>query len=291
MDFQQLLAKMNELSQPAPASTAVAEQPVAECPPAMGPGPMGGDMGGMDKPDTPPPSISVNLNAQGLDNIEQLLDLIKAVNPDATPAAQVPPITGAPVIDIEPMDKPAGGLGLGNLDSGPLKMLPDLDAPGDDVSKAQGDLDNDGDHDMDDHNMEKEPVEIDPIDKDGKEDGEADNDEDEGTLGTIAGGIAGAAMGGPMGALSGAAAGDQLTDPDPEEKEEGAYGNSLGDSEPETKGVDAAVHAGGDLNKPKTMTKHSYRQGDNPMAMEGEELRAWIKSELTQRLAEAKGAK
>jgi hypothetical protein len=49
---------------------------------------------------------------------------------------------------------------LGNLDSGPLKMLPDLDMdsdkmPGDDVSIKQGDLDNDGDHDMDDHDMEK----------------------------------------------------------------------------------------------------------------------------------------
>lgn len=250
MDFQQLLAKMNELSQPAPASTAVAEQPVAECPPAMGPGEPMGDMGGMDKPDAPPPSMSLNLNAQGMDNIEQLMALIKAVNPDLDkPAAGI----AAPAIEIEPMDQPAGGLpplgGLGNLDSGPLKMLPDLDADndnmpggeidsipgGDDVTKAQGDVDNDGDHDMDDHEMEK------------------DSEEDE-----------------------------------PEE--EGAYGNSAGDSEPETYGVDAAIPNGNDLNKEKQQFRRA-QPGDNPMAMEGEELRAWIKSELTQRLAEAKGAK
>jgi hypothetical protein len=30
-----------------------------------------------------------------------------------------------------------------------------MNKPGDDVSMAQGDLDNDGDHDMDDHDMEK----------------------------------------------------------------------------------------------------------------------------------------
>jgi hypothetical protein len=39
------------------------------------------------------------------------------------------------------------------------------------------------------------------------------------------------------------------------------------------------------------MFKHSYKQGDNPMAMEGTELRAAIRAELLQRLAEAKGAK
>lgn len=142
MNFQDLLAKMNELSQPAPASTAVVEQPVAECPPAMGPGE---PMGGMDKPDTPPPSMSVNLNAQGLDNIEELLSLIKAVNPDADKPAM--PMGGAPTIEIEPIDKPGGDMpklgGLGNLDSGPLKMLPDLDADNDDKVGGEKDIDKD----------------------------------------------------------------------------------------------------------------------------------------------------
>jgi hypothetical protein len=39
------------------------------------------------------------------------------------------------------------------------------------------------------------------------------------------------------------------------------------------------------------MHKHSYKQGDNPMAMKEGDLRAQIKAELAQRLAEAKGAK
>lgn len=227
MDFHQLLAKMQQLDQPVP-ETQVAEEPITseECG-MMPPSPME-----MNKPSEPPPSMSINLNAQGLDNIEELMKLIKAVNPDVEkPMGGMPPS-----IEIEPMDKPMGGLP-------PLKMLPDFDAendgmPGgepDSVSKAQGDLDNDGDHDMDDHDMEK----------DGGE----------------------------------------------EEKEDEAFGNSLGDSEPEIKDVTAAIPDGNDLNKPKTMHKHSYRQGDNPMAMEGEELRSWIKSELQKKLAEAKGVK
>jgi len=241
MDFQQLLARMVELDRPAASTAPVVEAPVEECG-EMPPAPMG-----MNKPETPPPSISVNLNAQGMDNIEELMKLMTKVNPDMI---NQPSPAAAPTIEIEPMDKPAMPKlgGLGNLDSGPLKMLPDLDADNDDkvggehppmididgddnddgVSKAQGDIDGDGDHDMDDHEAEKE---------------------DE------------------------------------------AFGNSLGDSEPETKGVDAAVHDGNDLNKPKQMTKHSYRQGDNPMAMEGSDLRASIRAELLQRLAEAKGAK
>lgn len=36
----------------------------------------------------------------------------------------------------------------------------------------------------------------------------------------------------------------------------------------ETCGMDAAIPSGNDLNRPKTMTKHGYQQGDNPLAME-----------------------
>lgn len=36
----------------------------------------------------------------------------------------------------------------------------------------------------------------------------------------------------------------------------------------ETCGMDAAIPSGDDLNRPKTMTKHGYQQGDNPLAME-----------------------
>ena len=206
-----------------------------------------------DKPDAPPPSMSVNLNAQGMDNIEELMKLMTKVNPDMI--NQPAPMSS---ISIEPMDKPMGGLP-------PLKMLPDMDSEphdepdadnmggpsdmdadnkpplgdldrddGDDVTKDMGDIDNDGDHDMDDHDAEKK------------------------------------------------------------NKDE-AFGNSLNGSEPEYAGVDAAIPDGNDLNKPKKSFSGKPYRGDNPMAAGAyeskEQLRASIREELLQRLAEAKGAK
>jgi hypothetical protein len=206
-----------------------------------------------EKPDTPPPTMSINLNAQGLDNIEELMKLVKSVNPDMDKPAS--PISA---ISIEPMDKPMGGLP-------PLKMLPDMDSEphdepdadnmggpsdmdadnmppmgdldrddGDDVTKAMGDIDGDGDHDMDDHDAEEK------------------------------------------------------------EKDE-AFGNSLNGSEPEYAGIDAAMPDGDDLNKPKKSFSGKPYRGDNPMAAGAyeskEQLRASIREELLQRLAEAKGAK
>jgi hypothetical protein len=197
--------------------------------------------------------MSINLNAQGLDNIEELMKLVKSVNPDMDKPAS--PISA---ISIEPMDKPMGGLP-------PLKMLPDMDSEphdepdadnmggpsdmdadnmppmgdldrddGDDVTKAMGDIDGDGDHDMDDHDAEEK------------------------------------------------------------EKDE-AFGNSLNGSEPEYAGIDAAMPDGDDLNKPKKSFSGKPYRGDNPMAAGAyeskEQLRASIREELLQRLAEAKGAK
>jgi len=197
--------------------------------------------------------MSLNLNAQGMDNIEELMKLMTKVNPDMI--NQPAPMSS---ISIEPMDKPMGGLP-------PLKMLPDMDSEphnepdadnmggpsdmdadnkpplgdldrddGDDVTKDMGDIDNDGDHDMDDHDAEKK------------------------------------------------------------NKDE-AFGNSLNGSEPEYAGVDAAIPDGNDLNKPKKSFSGKPYRGDNPMAAGAyeskEQLRASIREELLQRLAEAKGAK
>ena len=244
MNFQELLAKMQELDRP--TTEACGDSPM----------PMGMPMGMPsmpEKPDTPPPTMSINLNAQGLDNIEELMKLVKSVNPDMDKPAS--PISA---ISIEPMDKPMGGLP-------PLKMLPPMDSEphdepdadnmggpsdmdadnmppmgdldrddGDDVSKSMGDIDDDGDHDMDDHDAEKK------------------------------------------------------------EKDE-AFGNSLNGSEPEYAGIDAAIHDGDDLNKPKKSFSGKPYRGDNPMAAGAyeskEQLRASIREELLQRLAEAKGAK
>jgi hypothetical protein len=149
MDFQSLMAKMRELDQPTPVQSAQVEA-------------CGDPMGMPAPPMTPPPSppsLSINLNAQGMDNIESIMKLMTKVNPDMI--NQPAPMSMPLEIPIAPPKEPKMGP-LGNLDSGPLKMLPDLDMdsdkmPGDDdVSMKQGDLDNDGDHDMDDHDMEKD---------------------------------------------------------------------------------------------------------------------------------------
>ena len=244
MNFQELLAKMQELDRPATEACGDSPMPMS-MPMGMSPMP--------EKPDTPPPTMSINLNAQGLDNIEELMKLVKSVNPDMDKPAS--PISA---ISIEPMDKPMGGLP-------PLKMLPDMDSEphdepdadniggpsdmdadnmppmgdldrddGDDVTKAMGDIDSDGDHDMDDHDAEKK-------------------DKDE------------------------------------------AFGNSLNGSEPEYAGIDAATPDGNDMHKPKKSFSGKPYRGDNPMAAGAyeskEQLRASIREELLQRLAEAKGAK
>jgi hypothetical protein len=146
------------------------------------------------------------------------------------------------------MDKPMGmpPLKLGNLDSGPLKMLPDMDSDNDDMpggEKDNGDQpgglgasldrDDDVDHDMKDHDLEKK------------------------------------------------------------DKEE-AFGNSVNDSEPKIMDVDAAIPNGDDLHKEKKSFSGKPYRGDNPMAAgayESTDLRAAIRAELQQRLAEVKGVK
>ena len=191
-----------------------------------------------EKPDTPPPSMSLNLNAQGMDNIEELMKLMTKVNPDMI--NQPAPMSS---ISIEPMDKPLGGLP-------PLKMLPDMDNDND--NRPGGEMDLPPDHDKD-HAMVK------ALDKD--DDGDHDMDDH---------------------------------DAEKKEKDE-AFGNSLNGSESEYAGINAAVPDGNDLNKSKKSFSGKPYRGDNPMAAGAyeskEQLRAGIRAELMQRLAEAKGAK
>jgi hypothetical protein len=256
MDFNKLLAKMGEL-----------DKPISECGEMMVP-PMSPSMmpptGAQSTPPIAPPNMTLNLNAQGMDNIENLMKLFTKVNPDminqpadSSPTLALPPAVGGM--------KPAG--------MSPLKMLPDFDADNDDMPGGDNDfdltdidLDSDGDHDMDDHEMEPDDsddfgididLDSDDLDSDDMDSDDMDSDDGMGRRG----------------------------------KEEG-FGNSVaGDEGPEEYEMDAAIRDGNDLHKSKRMYKHSYRHGDNPMAMEGAELRAAIRKELLQRLAEAKGAK
>jgi hypothetical protein len=225
MNFQELLAKMQELD--SPATEACGDSPMPMSMPSM-----------PEKPDTPPPSMSLNLNAQGMDNIEELMKLMTKVNPDMI--NQPAPMSS---ISIEPMDKPMGGLP-------PLKMLPDMDNDNDD--RPGGEMDLPPDHDKD-HAMVK------ALDKD--DDGDHDMDDH---------------------------------DAEKKEKDE-AFGNSLNGSESEYAGINAAIPDGNDLNKSKKSFSGKPYRGDNPMAAGAyeskEQLRASIREELLQRLAEAKGAK
>jgi hypothetical protein len=232
MNFNELMAKMRELDAPATTTEVVADVTDEGC------GAMPMSNPSMNEPDAPPPRMSINLNAQGMENIEDLMKLVTKVNPDMDkPAIDMPSLPPMPSITSLP----------------PLKMLPDMDkdpvakigGPGPDmmnkpddgddgVSRKQGDLDNDGDHDMDDHDLEKK------------------KDKDE------------------------------------------AFGNSLGDSEPEVKGVDDVLMKGNDFHKPKKSFSGKPYRGDNPMAAgayESTDLRAQIRAELQQRLSEVKGAK
>jgi hypothetical protein len=228
MNFNDLMAKMRELDQPVPETiqAPVQEAPVDECG-DMPPAPMGMD----SKPDTPPPSMSVNINAQGMDDIGELMKLLTKVNPDMINQKDSPssPMSIEPSITSIAPSLP------------PLKMLPDLDADNDNMPGGEKDIeikgldqDHDGDHDMDDHDAEKK------------------------------------------------------------DKEE-AFGNSVGDSEPDYKDVSANLPNGNDLNRPKKSFSGKAYRGDNPMAAGAyeskETLRANIRAELLQRLAEAKGAK
>ena len=228
MNFNDLMAKMRQLDQPVPETIeTTADDATVEGCGDMPPAPMEMD----SKPDTPPPSMSVNINAQGMDDIGELMKLLTKVNPDMINQKDSPtsPMSIEPSITSIAPSLP------------PLKMLPDLDADNDDMPGGEKDIeikgldqDKDGDHDMDDHDAEKK------------------------------------------------------------DKEE-AFGNSVGDSEPDYKDISANLPNGNDLNRPKKSFSGKAYRGDNPMAAGAyeskETLRANIRAELLQRLAEAKGAK
>jgi hypothetical protein len=272
MDFNQLMARMRELDQPAQAQ--IQSQTVEACGDSM----MGQAGPGMNNQMPPPPahpSMSVNLNAQGMDNIESLMKLMTKVNPDMI--NQPAPPMAAPMDAMAMLTPPGPSISkigdLGNLDAGPLKMLPDLDKDephaepdadnmggpsdmdadnmppmgdldsDDNMTKAMGDIDGDGDHDMDDHEAEKEEPQ-----------------------------------------------GDEPEEEPEEKKKDEAYGNSCaGGADTEYKDVDYMVNklAGG-MNGPKG-TYPKVAGGDNPMQrVEGVDLKTSIKNELRNRLAEAK---
>lgn len=265
MNFNDLMARMRELDQP------VAEGQIEECGEMPSMSPMG-----MPSED-PKPSMSLNLNAQGLDNIAELMKLMTKVNPDMinqkdTAIPTSIPTSNEPEIEIIPMDKampkPAGHPPMADLMKtiGDIEDRPEPENDGKDIDGV--DLAG-GDHEEPDADNAGGPSDHDADNKEEPEDESRGFDPEQ-----------------PDG--GGAGAGDISKD-DEEEKEE-AFGNApTGASGTAVKDTDYMTNqlAGG-MNKPKQQFKHSYRQGDNPMAMPESDLRAMIKAELAQRLAEAK---
>lgn len=67
----------------------------------------------------------------------------------------------------------------------------------------------------------------------------------------------------------------------PTEEVEEEYSN---EPNPQTQGIDTQMRQGTDLNREKTMHKHSYRQGDNPMAMREARELAFLEAEIAEGL-------
>lgn len=151
MDFNQLMARMRELDQPTTEECGMSPMPT----PTMSP---------MQTP-PPPPSMSVNLNAQGMDNIEQMMKLFQKVNPDMMPKSPMPmpTVTSEPkIFSISPAMKgdedPSDDMGSDYDKDGMLDPHEKDHAAEKPLLKSL-DLDNDGDHDMDDHMMQKKEKE------------------------------------------------------------------------------------------------------------------------------------
>lgn len=243
--------------------------------------PMGAMMGG--QPATPPVSMNVSINAQGIDNIRSMMDLWTKVNPDMMPAGGLPPTpslsdpsmsknptmqltppmgaSSDDIDDMEPSDMGDNDLDI-DIDGDDTPDIAIGSNDSDDMSPTMGDIDDDGDHDMDDHEAEKPGFANKPKEK------YADIED----ITTNAGG----GMNGPKNPKD-----LRVKDPSPYENEE--YANSPDEHTDDH--LKMIKHLAGGMNKEKPMVKHSYKQGDNPMAMpESEDPLERIKNDLRSRL-------
>lgn len=243
---------MQELDRPATENISVTDEGGCGMDSPMAPPPLSAVP---PKPDVPPPSMSVNINAQGLDNIEDMMKLFTKVNPDMMPA--IPPAT-PPMPPIDMIPGMGGDKPMGLPDIKPInKLIPDFDADNDDMPGGEMDSDYDDDGKLDRH--EKDHADEKPLLRSLDKDDDGDHD---------------------------------MKDHDLEKKsKEEEYAN---EPDVDVKSVDYMNNklAGG-MNRPKD-TFPKVSDGDNPMQkkkFESGDLRAQIRAELLQRLAEAKGAK
>lgn len=230
----------------------------------------GDPMGMPSPPSTPPPtppSMSVNLNAQGMDNIESLLKLMTKVNPDMI--NQPSPMASAP------MPMPIPSISSIKPELPPLKMLPDFDkeepkempfgGPSGINSPDKGPMDMDGGNDNMPGGEKDSGAQPAGLGASLDRDGDGDHDMDDHDMEKDS---------------------DDETDDD---KKKETYANEPDQRERSVDYMNNQL-AGG-MNRPKD-TFPKVADGDNPMqrVKEGGDLRAQIRAELLQRLAEAKGA-
>lgn len=222
MNFNEVYKKIAQID------GVLSESAVNECGEPMG-------MPAPSAPSTPPVSMSVNINAQGIENIKSMMDLWTKVNPDMMPKVgnELPQVS--PELSI-------GGPG------------PSISSPADDIKKDMTKLIS-----LDEPEDEKElggdefDNDDEPEDESRSAPGEYGGEHDEDPIG-------GDKPSNPY----------PFGDDDEEDEAEEAYAN-----EPNEKyaGVDAVTHDGNDLNKSKK-TFPKVAGGDNPMQKVKEELAA-----------------
>ena len=113
-------------------------------------GPMGMSPMGMEK--STPASFSINASAGSGDEVANMMSQIMTLAGINQSSVHREPLSAEPHgIELDTDDGQSAGDEMGDL----ISMVDKMNG-GDDVSVAQGDVDRDGDHDMDDHKAEKE---------------------------------------------------------------------------------------------------------------------------------------
>jgi len=156
MQMIDVLKRLAELDADNPNIIKESQQ-VEEC--GMMPG-MVPEMGMDIAPEKPSMPASINMSAGSGDELSNMLATIMQLAGQNKPVSASPPLDNAP--PAPGTLEPAGSGSPADTMRSVIDKLNPMDGDdegGDDVNKAHGDLDNDGDHDMDDHDMEKkEPV-------------------------------------------------------------------------------------------------------------------------------------
>lgn len=248
MDFQKIYARIRDIDQ----GKETLNESVVEC----GEMPMP-----VTPPAAPPVTMSVNFNAQGIDHIKELLGLMQASEG---------PLAAGPVDKAMPMPVPGMPAGAPAIDAEPeapnAPDITDLDS----LIKLAG-----------------VPAQKKEIGDEAGDDMASDEEQAEPGTGEMTQDIAGEIedMTDELASETGnEEESEEEEEGEEEETEEGAYDAST-TPDPAYQDTNYMIKdlAGG-LNKEKKMFKHSYKQGDNPMAMEDS-----VKEELTRLYNEFRG--